>query len=67
MRRRCVCTGSLGYLSIASNNSRHSLVNGGRFTRELEEVVDIARILLSEANRGLDGGSVFRHADHCSL
>jgi hypothetical protein len=48
-----------GYLSIASNNSRHSLVNGGRFTMELEELVDIARILLSEANRGLDGGFVF--------
>jgi hypothetical protein len=48
-----------GYLSIASNNCRNSLVNNGRFTRELEELVDIARILLSEANRELEGGFVF--------
>jgi hypothetical protein len=48
-----------GYLSIASNNNRCSLVNNGRFTRELEELVDIARILLSETNRELEGGFVF--------
>jgi hypothetical protein len=48
-----------GYLSIASNNSRTSLVNDGRFTRELEELVDIARILLLETNRRLEGGFVF--------
>jgi hypothetical protein len=48
-----------GYLSIASNNSRHSLVNDGRFTRELEELVDIARILLSESSRQLDSGFIF--------
>ncbi|KAG0651528.1 Aspercryptin biosynthesis cluster-specific transcription regulator atnN [Hyphodiscus hymeniophilus] len=48
-----------GYLSIASNNSRHTLVNDGRFTRELKELVDIARILLRETNRELDLGVVF--------
>ena len=35
-----------GYLSIASNNSYSSLVNNGRFTTELEELVGISRILL---------------------
>ena len=48
-----------GYLSIASNNCRNSLLNNGRFTKELEELVDIARILLSETNRKLEGGFVF--------
>lgn len=48
-----------GYLSIASNNSRCSLVNDGRFTKNVEELVGIARILLSETNQGLDGGFVF--------
>ena len=45
-----------GYLSIASNNNRCTLVNDGRFTRELEELVDIARILLRETNRRVQGG-----------
>ena len=48
-----------GCLSIASNNSRHSLVNDGRFTKGLEELVDIARILLSQTNQGLEGSFVF--------
>ena len=42
-----------GYMSIASNNCTHSLHNG-RFTRELEELVAIARILLDE--NGKEGG-----------
>ncbi|KAH6696708.1 hypothetical protein BKA61DRAFT_622928 [Leptodontidium sp. MPI-SDFR-AT-0119] len=40
-----------GYMSIASNNSHSSLVNNGRFTTELEELVDIARILLDNSKR----------------
>ena len=43
-----------GYLSIASNNSYSSLVNNGRFTTELEELVGISRILLG---RGEDLGN----------
>ncbi|KAG4433042.1 hypothetical protein IFR05_011481 [Cadophora sp. M221] len=41
-----------GYMSIASNNSHSSLVNNGRFTTELEELVDIARILLENPEKG---------------
>lgn len=37
-----------GYMSIASNNSHSSLVNNGRFTTELQELVDIARTLLKQ-------------------
>lgn len=45
-----------GYMSIASNNSHSSLVNDGRFTTELEELVDIARILLDQPQKSEDGG-----------
>ncbi|KAL2070209.1 hypothetical protein VTL71DRAFT_13235 [Oculimacula yallundae] len=41
-----------GYMSIASNNSHSSLVNNGKFTTELEELVDIARILLANSTQG---------------
>jgi hypothetical protein len=44
-----------GYMSIASNNCTHSLHNG-RFTRELEELVSIARILLDENSKDGGGG-----------
>ncbi|KAE8447196.1 hypothetical protein EG329_011027 [Mollisiaceae sp. DMI_Dod_QoI] len=45
-----------GYMSIASNNSHSSLVNDGRFTTELEELVDIARILLDQPQKAEGGG-----------
>ncbi|PMD29927.1 hypothetical protein L207DRAFT_538384 [Hyaloscypha variabilis F] len=49
-----------GYLSIASNNSYSSLVNNGRFTTELEELVGISRILLGRGEElGNNGGFVF--------
>jgi hypothetical protein len=48
-----------GYLSIASNNSYSSLVNNGRFTTELEELVGISRILLSRGEELCSGEFVF--------
>jgi hypothetical protein len=48
-----------GYMSVASNNSHSSLVNAGRFTTELEELVDIARILLEQPEENKSGGLVF--------
>jgi hypothetical protein len=48
-----------GYLSIASNNSPHNLVNNGRFTTELEELVEIARILLDQPEDNSKGAFVF--------
>ena len=48
-----------GYLSIASNNSYSSLVNNGRFTTELEELVGISRILLGRGEEVGNGGFVF--------
>ncbi|CZT51872.1 uncharacterized protein RSE6_13084 [Rhynchosporium secalis] len=47
-----------GYLSIASNDSHSSLANNGKFTTELEELLDIARILLANSGRGnLENGA----------
>jgi hypothetical protein len=43
-----------GYMSIASNNSRSSLVNNGKFRTELEELVEIARLLLDPSKQGRD-------------
>jgi len=37
-----------GYMSIASNNCRTPVTNGGRFAKELEELVGIARILVDQ-------------------
>jgi len=48
-----------GYLSIASNNSYSSLVNNGRFTTELEELVGISRILLGRGEELGNGGFTF--------
>lgn len=48
-----------GYLSIASNNSYSSLVNNGRFTTELEELVDISRILLGRGEELGNEGFIF--------
>lgn len=48
-----------GYMSIASNCSHSSLVNDGRFTTELEELVDIARILLDQPVKAEGGGMGF--------
>jgi hypothetical protein len=48
-----------GYMSIASNISHSGLVNNGRFTTELEESVDIARILLDQPEESRPGGFVF--------
>lgn len=41
-----------GYMSIASNNSRSAMVNNGRFTVLLQELVGIARLLLGEQQKG---------------
>jgi hypothetical protein len=48
-----------GYLSIASNNSRCSLVNNDLFTKHLEELVEIARKLLLQTTQDLESGFVF--------
>lgn len=48
-----------GYMSIASNISHANLVNNGRFTTELEELVDIARLLLDQPEEQRPGGYVF--------
>jgi hypothetical protein len=46
-----------GYMSIASNNSRSSLVNNGKFRTELEELVEIARLLLDPSKQGCEDGA----------
>jgi len=48
-----------GYMSIASNNSHSSLVNDGRFTTELEELVEIARLLLDQPPKSETGETGF--------
>lgn len=49
-----------GYMSIASNNCPTSLINGGRFTKELKELVGIARFMLEEEKNGRkESGFVF--------
>ncbi|TVY49024.1 Beauvericin cluster-specific repressor, partial [Lachnellula occidentalis] len=40
-----------GYMSIDSNNSRSALVNHGKYTILLQELVGIARLLLDEQER----------------
>lgn len=48
-----------GYMSIDSNNSRSALVNNGKYTILLQELVGIARLLLDEADRNrnyMNGG-----------
>jgi len=37
-----------GYMSIASNNCSVGLRNGGRYTKELEELISISRMLLEQ-------------------
>jgi hypothetical protein len=41
-----------GYLSIASNNCRSSMINSGKFTKELGELVSIARLLMEQQLTG---------------
>jgi len=42
-----------GYMAIASNNCRTSLINSGKFTLELDELVGIARILVENQSETL--------------
>jgi hypothetical protein len=44
-----------GYMSIASNNSRSALVNNGKYTILLQELVGIARLLLDEEEKNGNG------------
>jgi hypothetical protein len=46
-----------GYMSIASNNCPTSLINGGRFTNELTELVGISRFMLDEEKKGRKGSA----------
>lgn len=48
-----------GYMSIASNNSYSSLVNNTNFTTELEELVDIAQMLLNQPEEIQNSAFVF--------